>query len=692
MNTKYILSIVAALVVAPHILLAQEPCGFLVDIYEDERFEEPITNCDNPFDLSEPNPDITVTYGDTTIIEGGVYPIHNQLETMRINGSTAFHIDSILYYKDGSDYIRTQNLLGDLGTFTFSETGTYTLVIHEILEPPVVGFVERILTRLLPTAHAYHGPSVVLTFEVIEAVEEIDPLLLQYEPILYLHPDEQYQPMNVEPFIEHSVLWNADGISEDTLVTPNPIEDDLVSGNSEDLYLSFSDPENPKSFDSDGAREKYEGLVLSGAAVPTYYAYRSTDSYTDEDGVVHEYIVLQYWYFYAFNDWKEHGGFNNHEGDWESVFVFLDADTEEPKYVAYSSHFNDGDPELFNVSQYNSVRRIWSESETDGDQLLSYIAVGSHANYPNNGINGVHSIPFSSDDNTSSNGIKLSSLSWDNKLEIRVNNEPLWFQYKGKWGSDRLLIGEDGPQGPNYIDVSGVERFHKPIEWAGIDNISTKEISEPINVVTFLDQIITMVFDSFLSAGTEITVDPHDEFINFGDNPLEAVFLPHFWDFESNLENETFEVEVSFSYDEDEITALDIIEEELSVLFYNEETDTWEAVPSILDQEDNSISFVTTHFSRYALGTIQAEETVEDIYDRLHDNVEVLTLRKHEKRLLHKTLNLAERMDSRGRKIVELLALRVFEKKIEWYARRGKIENHQELLELVDRLVQIIKE
>ena len=36
------------------------------------------------------------------------------------------------------------------------------------------------------------------------------------------------------------------------------------------------------------------------------------------------YVVLQYWFFYAMNDWRTtFSGVNDHEGDWEAVVVYL---------------------------------------------------------------------------------------------------------------------------------------------------------------------------------------------------------------------------------------------------------------------------------------------------------------------------------------------------------------------------------
>ena len=52
------------------------------------------------------------------------------------------------------------------------------------------------------------------------------------------------------------------------------------------------------------------------------------------------YTVLQYWYFYAFNDWRStFHGVNDHEADWEMVTVYLTdqaAGRAEPAWVAFS--------------------------------------------------------------------------------------------------------------------------------------------------------------------------------------------------------------------------------------------------------------------------------------------------------------------------------------------------------------------
>jgi hypothetical protein len=87
-------------------------------------------------------------------------------------------------------------------------------------------------------------------------------------------------------------------------------------------------------------------------------------------------ILLQYWYFYRYDEWETHvfAGklVQRHEGDWEAVTIGL-SDTE-PLFVAYSAHCA-------------GTWAPWEEAELS-DRLggrthpLIAVAEGSHANYP----------------------------------------------------------------------------------------------------------------------------------------------------------------------------------------------------------------------------------------------------------------------------------------------------------------------
>ncbi|MBL7053529.1 MAG: lamin tail domain-containing protein, partial [Candidatus Portnoybacteria bacterium] len=75
--------------------------------------------------------------------------------------------------------------------------------------------------------------------------------------------------------------------------------------------------------------------------------------------------VYQYWFFYAFNDFPKLIK-NKHYGDWESVFVFVDKDSNKVIKVIGTAHQR----KLFDTEIYApGINHIWT-----------YIGNGSHAN------------------------------------------------------------------------------------------------------------------------------------------------------------------------------------------------------------------------------------------------------------------------------------------------------------------------
>ena len=451
--------------------------------------------------------------------------------------------------------------------------------------------------------------------------EPIDPLLLQYAPILYMHPDEDYFPMNVESFIEGSSLWSQDGLGDTLLryeeeLTVSEFENIIGSGvDTSDYYLAYSDPDNAKSIDLAGAKAKYDLSVTNGNATTTVYVYRMEDGYTDDFGVEHNFIVLQYWFFYAMNNWLEHDGFNNHEGDWESVFIFLDKATEEPEYIAYSAHHNDGNPNF--ISQYDSVRRDWSSEEVvfDKGQIVSFVAIGSHANYPDNGNAGVHSAR-TSDDITSTNG---NQIEFGGGQYSTLENE-LLSNYKGIWGADRNDFFEEssGPSGPHHSEVSGINRFEYPVKWAGIDKVFDTTVQVADTTFDLDSQGIKMEFTKALEVGTELSSNLYEEVISFGSNLANINFLPKYWDFETSLTNDSFNVSVTIDYAREQLKAWGVDEEFLTVYLYNDIQKLWEPVQSRTDTFREEVTFDTDHFSRYTLGSSKWEDITPHVETKQH--------------------------------------------------------------------------
>ena len=87
-----------------------------------------------------------------------------------------------------------------------------------------------------------------------------------------------------------------------------------------------------------------------------------------------EWTILQYHFFYAFNDWRlGANGINHHEGDWEMAAVYLK--NEEPYALLMSQH-GSGAMEL-----WRDVRLVRDENGKETSHPLIYAGLGSHALY-----------------------------------------------------------------------------------------------------------------------------------------------------------------------------------------------------------------------------------------------------------------------------------------------------------------------
>ena len=92
----------------------------------------------------------------------------------------------------------------------------------------------------------------------------------------------------------------------------------------------------------------------------------------DEEGS--DWKILQYHFFYAFNDWRlAANGVNHHEGDWEMVAVYLKND--EPYAMLFSQHGSGA------MKLWSNVRCVKDMDGNETTHPLVYAALGSHANY-----------------------------------------------------------------------------------------------------------------------------------------------------------------------------------------------------------------------------------------------------------------------------------------------------------------------
>ncbi len=218
-----------------------------------------------------------------------------------------------------------------------------------------------------------------------------------------------------------------------------------------------------------------EAYARSRASIPTpTYYYRVTHDL--------RYVCLQYWLFYAFNDWAtSYGGMNDHEGDWEGLYLFFEQDQagqpiEPPAYITYVGH-------------HSRLTKPWDHPDVsrEGTHPVAFVAGGSHATYPEAKEYDLIRI-YGLVDYATGDGATIRPADW--RPGTSLDDEPWAVPYLGTWGTrywlgsswvERLLSGArrkleefglpgvSGPRSPRYTDEA-TERpnWSRVVEWAGI--------------------------------------------------------------------------------------------------------------------------------------------------------------------------------------------------------------------------------
>ena len=260
-------------------------------------------------------------------------------------------------------------------------------------------------------------------------------LILKYAPNLYFKAGENFFPVDCGYHINNSKLYRWEGENK-VLVDDNPNLTSL-SGYDETYFLANS-LENYTNILND-----YKSKLLELGY--KYYGRVYKDS---------DHICVQYWFFYAYNDYE----LNQHEGDWEMIVVFLDL-PKNPIGVAYSQHHS---------GQY----AFWGDVEkTDGTHPNVYVARGSHASYfrPYQGKVGLEN------DEVGNDGLFLpynhEKLVIEVMGELGSGNHPAnqsWLDFEGRWGAWKNIadaaLGYAGPPGPAYGENE--PKWTGPYSWA----------------------------------------------------------------------------------------------------------------------------------------------------------------------------------------------------------------------------------
>lgn len=387
------------------------------------------------------------------------------------------------------------------------------------------------------------GPSAMVSAQAPDerALASDLALLRAYEPVLRLTKGELFRPTAVGPYVARCSLWRGGGGRGDdaTCIVPagelslERLSREGVTRQDRSLSLRFvQEPLGRAEYrrwrrtprERLGASARFtttgmlgrivdagfraslllRGKVAAGHAAAAETAYREhlgDDRFTYYGRVVRDggYVCLQYWFFYAMNDWRStFGGVNDHEADWEMVTVYLAEGRQgppRPAWVAFSSHDYEGD----------DLRRRWDDPELrrEGDHPVVFAGAGSHSGafVPGDYVVSVDppqlegvievvrrlrrllapwraetesghgfGIPFV--DYARGDGTALGpgqDGEWTPQL---IDDETPWVSdYRGLWGldTDDRFGGERAPAGPRYErDGSVRSSWADPLGWAGL--------------------------------------------------------------------------------------------------------------------------------------------------------------------------------------------------------------------------------
>lgn len=375
-------------------------------------------------------------------------------------------------------------------------------------------------------------------------VEEDLALLRAYEPVAKFTEGEWFYPVSVRRFVDQASLWRVEpgsspaqvvppgGLTLDTLATAGGAEQGLryslsgIGGTEKHLAhipLRERPPHLARAsrLASVGLTARlidamnrfsllFRGSVPGGSAArsfllqrdhlrpdePTYYARVLRDD---------PWIVLQYWYFYSFNNWRSaFGGVNEHEADWEQVTIYLDgtgvtgADGLPPaRWVVFSAHDETGD----------DLRRRWDDPDLTihgGRHPVVFVGAGSHsgAYLPGDylitvrppklrGLVGAlrgsarllapwsaedrHNVGIPYVDYARGDGRMIGPGQGEDWNPVLIGDETPWVRdFRGLWGRDTRdrLGGERGPAGPRYSRNGTVRAsWADPVGWAGLAKV-----------------------------------------------------------------------------------------------------------------------------------------------------------------------------------------------------------------------------
>jgi hypothetical protein len=384
-------------------------------------------------------------------------------------------------------------------------------------------------------------------------------LLRRFEPIVRFNEGEYFLPASVESFVGRAELWERTGPSSTRIIAPAGTLDldalvRFTDGHLAQHFLRLvsTRPTRTEYFGWQHRRDRprfrpetrlgrvgvltrlvdaaarvsllARGRTPRGAQAAAAMLDRDRTDHGDHPyygRVVHTagYVVLQYWFFSYFNDWRSRAyGVNDHEGDWEQVTMYL-VETDHdlrPAWLAFSAHDEQG----------ADLRRRWDDPDltfVDGHPVV-FAGLGSHAGavlpgeylitvrthrlsrltaiarrisrffqpwaYDDDARRGV-GIPYV--EYNRGDGVAIGPGTTHEWRPVVIDDQTPWVRsYTGLWGDDTNdpFGGERGPAGPRYERTGSVRTsWADPVGWSALDAVAPTDVERRAVIDARLDEL-----------------------------------------------------------------------------------------------------------------------------------------------------------------------------------------------------------
>jgi len=320
----------------------------------------------------------------------------------------------------------------------------------------------------------------------ILSIGSVLELAQTFSPRLFFDARENYFPQTVEDTLSAGadLVEPRDG-PQDVLMHVHTTDDLLLAAR---RFGSGGDLDK-RWLDLPGTGPNALGTVNGTPANPLMYA-----TVVQEEDATGRYVVISYLLHYGYSNWKQHGGYNNHECDWEGGFVYLKQDQTAPGApyrpfrVAYSQH----EKWMFNLSplwqtsggEYANWGCLIQHNRVCGTPHWThpylYVGRGGHASYFQAGEREyrVGLDKFVEEFNGRLPAAESRVILLSRVTEARVSGQG-WLVYPGNWGQPDLPdapgegnddAGDSGPVGPVFAgprlgELQAGARWLDPLHW-----------------------------------------------------------------------------------------------------------------------------------------------------------------------------------------------------------------------------------